>query len=166
MVVLLRMGLHMFDDRQRGAIAAGGSSICFRAVEDLAQRRGRSVLPRLWDHRAKLVYGLRVRLADVVFLLRLWTGPLPTFCLILEAGDTLIDGRATSYSVDDISRAKGLAREGIHYAMSERAAACGDWNGAIAMMIGGENGGCSRLGSPILCHAGGPARGVRTHTGR
>ena len=50
---------------------------------------------------------------------------------LLETGDILIDG-GNSYYVDDIRRAKELARKVFTMSMSGRAAASGAWSVAIA----------------------------------
>jgi len=56
---------------------------------------------------------------------------------LLEAGDILIDG-GNSYYVDDIRRAKELAREGLHYVDVGTSGGVWGLERGYCMMIGGE----------------------------
>src|SRR4029079_8252357 len=56
---------------------------------------------------------------------------------LLEPGDTLIDG-GNSYYVDDIRRAKELARKGIHYVDVGTSGGVWGLERGYCMMIGGE----------------------------
>jgi 6-phosphogluconate dehydrogenase len=55
----------------------------------------------------------------------------------LDAGDTVIDG-GNSYYIDDIRRAKELAREGIHYVDVGTSGGVWGLERGYCMMIGGE----------------------------
>src|SRR5258708_6967350 len=67
---------------------------------------------------------------------------------VLEAGDTLIDG-GNSYYVDDIRRAKELARNGIHYVDVGTSGGVWGLERGYCMMIGGETEVVQRL-DPIF----------------
>jgi 6-phosphogluconate dehydrogenase len=56
---------------------------------------------------------------------------------LLEKGDTIIDG-GNSYYIDDIRRAKDLAREGIHYVDVGTSGGIWGLERGYCMMIGGE----------------------------
>jgi 6-phosphogluconate dehydrogenase len=67
---------------------------------------------------------------------------------LLEAGDMIIDG-GNSYYVDDIRRAKELARKGIHYVDVGTSGGVWGLERGYCMMIGGEKGVVERL-DPIF----------------
>jgi len=67
---------------------------------------------------------------------------------LLESGDILIDG-GNSYYVDDIRRAKELAKKGIHYVDVGTSGGVWGLERGYCMMIGGEKGVVQRL-DPIF----------------
>jgi 6-phosphogluconate dehydrogenase len=67
---------------------------------------------------------------------------------LLEAGDTIIDG-GNSYYVDDMRRAKELAKKGIHYVDVGTSGGVWGLEHGYCMMIGGEKDAVERL-DPIF----------------
>ncbi|HTR42409.1 MAG TPA: decarboxylating 6-phosphogluconate dehydrogenase [Pseudomonadales bacterium] len=73
---------------------------------------------------------------------------IANFAPLLESGDILIDG-GNSYYVDDIRRAKELAKKGIHYVDVGTSGGVWGLDRGYCMMIGGENEVVKRL-DPIF----------------
>ena len=67
---------------------------------------------------------------------------------LLEAGDVIIDG-GNSYYRDDITRAKDLAKDGIHYVDCGTSGGVWGLDRGYCLMIGGESGPVQRL-DPIF----------------
>ena len=76
---------------------------------------------------------------------------------LLEAGDTIIDG-GNSYYVDDMRRAKELARKGIHYVDVGTSGGVWGLERGYCMMIGGEKE--SSNGSTRFSERSHPARAI------
>jgi 6-phosphogluconate dehydrogenase len=83
---------------------------------------------------------------------------------LLEAGDTIIDG-GNSYYVDDIRRAKELARKGIHYVDVGTSGGVWGLERGYCMMIGGEKDVVERL-DPIFRMLGPGAGDIARTPGR
>ena len=133
MVGLGRMGANMV----RRLMKAGHSCVVFdvfpKSVEELAKEKatGSSSLQDLASKLTKpRAVWLMVPAASVDETI---AGVVP----YLEAGDILIDG-GNSYYIDDIRRAKQLARKGIHYVDVGTSGGVWGLERGYCMMIGGE----------------------------
>jgi 6-phosphogluconate dehydrogenase len=83
---------------------------------------------------------------------------------LLEAGDTIIDG-GNSYYVDDMRRAKELARKGIHYVVVGTRGGVWGLERGYCMTIGGEKDAVERL-DPIFRTLGPGAGDIARTPGR
>jgi len=81
--------------------------------------------------------------------------------LLLEKGDTIIDG-GNSYYVDDIERAKGLRSLGIHYVDIGTSGGIWGLDRGYCMMIGGDTEIVQRLDPIFATLAPGPGEVPRT----
>ncbi len=134
MVGLGRMGANMV----RRLIRAGHRCTVFdmfpKAVEDLA-KEGAAGATSIADFVKKLKPPRAIWLmVPAAVVDKTIADILP----LLAAGDTLIDG-GTSYYVDDIRRAKELARKGIHYVDVGTSGGVWGLERGYCMMIGGED---------------------------
>ena len=134
MVGLGRMGANMV----RRLIRAGHRCTVFdmfpKAVEDLA-KEGAAGATSIADFVKKLKPPRAIWLmVPAAVVDKTIADILP----LLAAGDTLIDG-GNSYYVDDIRRAKELARKGIHYVDVGTSGGVWGLERGYCMMIGGED---------------------------
>ncbi len=134
MVGLGRMGANMV----RRLIRAGHRCTVFdmfpKAVEDLA-KEGAAGATSIADFVKKLKPPRAIWLmVPAAVVDKTIADILP----LLAAGDTLIDG-GKSYYVDDIRRAKELARKGIHYVDVGTSGGVWGLERGYCMMIGGED---------------------------
>src|SRR6266849_5030467 len=133
MIGLGRMGANMVRRLLRGGHNCVVFDMSPKAVEELVQEKavGAADLKDLVKKLAKPRALWLMVPAGVVDETIAQIAPL------LESGDILIDG-GNSYYIDDIRRAKELAREGLHYVDVGTSGGVWGLERGYCMMIGGE----------------------------
>src|SRR6516162_672976 len=144
MIGLGRMGANMV----RRLLKGGHDCVVFdrstKAVEDLVKEKATGA-SALADFVKKLS---KPRAVWLMVPAAVVDETIADLLPLLEKGDILIDG-GNSYYIDDIRRAKELARKGIHYVDVGTSGGVWGLERGYCMMIGGENDVVQRL-DPIF----------------
>src|SRR5215469_13474038 len=158
MVGLGRMGANMV----RRLVAGGHECVVFdvsqKVVGEMAKEKGITGSSSLADAVSKLA---KPRAVWMMIPAGVVEKTIEAIAPHLEAGDILIDG-GNSYYIDDIRRAKELAKKGIHYVDVGTSGGVWGLERGYCMMIGGPDAAVGYLDSIFMTIAPGTGDIPRT----